>query len=157
MFYNSADSIKSFLGTVSNVKMDEFGMFIEAVLDESAEYAKEVLELIEKGVLGWSSGSVSHLIEMEGKNIRRWPIVEFSLTHVPAEPRTVGVEHIRALFTDAGLDVPEALLESDELKNSAGEKESIEEHNQTEEEAQKTFVVGFISALLTLLGVSDND
>ena len=131
-------SIKSFLGVVENaaIKMDEFGMFIEAVLDEAEEYAKEVLELIEKGVMGWSSGSVSHLIEMDGKNIKRWPIVEFSLTHIPAEPRTIGVEHIRGLFTDAGLEVPEALLQGDKPKKSAAEEEGVEEQNKLTDDEQ---------------------
>ena len=143
--------VKSFLGIVENaaIKIDEFGMFIEAVLDESKEYAKQVLELIEQGVLGWSSGSVPQLIEVDGKNIKQWPIVEFSLTHTPAEPRTIGVEHIRALFTDAGLDVPEALLESVKLKDSAGEEESIEEQNVSDEAIKAT--VGGLLALLKLL------
>jgi len=40
---------------------------------------------------------VGHLIEREGKTIKRWPIVEFSLTPTPAEPRTIGVERLKAL------------------------------------------------------------
>lgn len=107
-------SIKNFLGAVSRsaMKFDENGLFIEAVLDESQEYVAEVLELIEQGVIGWSSGSIGHLVEMDGKNIKRWPIVEFSLTHTPAEPRTLGVEHLRGLLEAVGDEEVLELVES---------------------------------------------
>lgn len=127
-------SIRSFLGAVKSaaVKMDDVGLFIEAVLDESREYVKEVLDLVEQGIIGWSSGSIGHLVEMDGKAIKRWPIVEFSLTHTPAEPRTLGVEHVRGLMKATGTvledvepdepDTPEAVGEDsvdDETKNDA--------------------------------------
>jgi len=94
-------SVKEQLGDVISVKADDFGLFIEAVLDESKEYVAQIVSLIEQGVMGWSSGSVPHLIEMAGKTITRWPIFEWSLTHTPAEPRTLGVEQLRALLAAA--------------------------------------------------------
>ncbi len=155
---NTRFSVKNFLGIVENaaIKMDDFGMFIEAVLDESKEYTKQVLELVEQGVIGWSSGSVPQLIKVDGKNIKRWPIVEFSLTHSPAEPRTVGVEHIRGLFNDAGLEVPEALLQGDEPENSAAEEEGVDIQVVSEKSALE-YITAFMGALLELLGVSDNE
>lgn len=115
-------SIKQFLGAVNNasIKADEFGLFVEAVLDESKEYVKEVLNLIEEGVIGWSSGSIGHLVERAGKTIKKWPIVEFSLTHTPAEPRTLGVEHIRALEA-AGLSGSDSLEELDADEGGSSE------------------------------------
>lgn len=115
-------SLKSFLGAVksSSIFADDKGLFIEAVLDESADYMKEILDLIEQGVIGWSSGSIGHLVQREGKNIRTWPIVEFSLTHTPAEPRTLGVEHLRALEA-VGLEA------SDTLEEVEAETESVSE------------------------------
>jgi HK97 family phage major capsid protein len=56
-----------------------------------------VVQLVEKGALGWSSGSVGHLTRRSGKSITQWPIVELSLTPTPAEPRTLGVELIKSL------------------------------------------------------------
>jgi HK97 family phage major capsid protein len=47
--------------------------------------------------LGWSSGSIAHLTQRANGIIKSWPIVEFSLTPTPAEPRTLGVERIKAL------------------------------------------------------------
>jgi HK97 family phage major capsid protein len=63
----------------------------------------EVLRLIEQGVLGWSSGSVSHLVRRAQGVIKHWPIVEFSLTPQPCEPRTVGVQRIKTIaFAEGG-------------------------------------------------------
>lgn len=81
----------------SDIKADDTGLWIEAELDRHAAYMDMVLELAEKGVLGWSSGSVGHLVAREGKSIKRWPIVEFSLTPTPAEPRTLGVNRLKTL------------------------------------------------------------
>jgi phage head maturation protease len=87
------------LGRVTNdaIKVDDKGLWIEAQLDRSAAYVDEVLKLVEAGVLGWSSGSIAHLARAEKGMIKSWPIVEFSLTPTPAEPRTIGVERIKAL------------------------------------------------------------
>ena len=69
-------------------------------MQRSKQYVDQVLKLIEKGVLGWSSGSVSHVVRREGGLIKSWPVVEFSLTPTPCEPRTLGVERIKALAAD---------------------------------------------------------
>lgn len=78
-------------------KIDEVGIWVEAQLDRHKDYVSEILQLIDEGILGWSSGSVGHLVERDGKTIKRWPIVEYSLTPTPAEPRTIGVERIKQL------------------------------------------------------------
>jgi HK97 family phage major capsid protein len=88
------------LGTVIETKADDTGLWVEAQLDRSRRYVDAVVNLIEKGVLGWSSGSISHLVRREGKSIKAWPIVEFSLTPTPAEPRTLGVHRLKALVAD---------------------------------------------------------
>lgn len=105
--------VKHPLGMVRNeqIKRDNFGLWLEAQLDRSKEYIKEVTQLIEEGVLGWSSGSVPHLVDvLQGGKIKTWPIVEFSLTPTPAEPRTLGVQHLRSALEAAGIRVPDSLL-----------------------------------------------
>jgi hypothetical protein len=84
---------------VGELKTDDTGVFIDAVLDESGEYVTAVQQLLEAGVLGWSSGSASHLVTREAvaddngttkaHNIKQWLLAEASLTHTPAEPRNV--------------------------------------------------------------------
>ena len=101
VFYEHTHDIpQNALGTVKSEEKDEVGLWIEAQLDKSKAYVAAVLDLIEEGVIGLSSGSVGHLIRREGKNLTQWPIVEFSLTPQPAEPRTLGVSQIKALFND---------------------------------------------------------
>ena len=93
------DEVKHILGKTVKEEKDEFGIWVEAQLERSKEYIKEILTLIDEKVLGWSSGSIRHLIELEGKVYKRWPIVEYSLTPTPAEPRTLGVERLKKLAT----------------------------------------------------------
>lgn len=82
---------------ITAIAEDDDGLWIEAELDRSAAYMDSVLSLIEAGKLGWSSGSVGHLVSRDGRQIKRWPVVEFSLTPTPAEPRTLGVEVLKSL------------------------------------------------------------
>jgi len=79
------------LGTVVKMEQHDYGLWIEAELDRAKEYTEAVLALIEQEVLGFSTGSASHLVRMKGNMITQWPILEVSLTTTPCEPRTVGV------------------------------------------------------------------
>lgn len=98
VFYDhTLGDVQHQLGRVVKISAQEAGLWIEAQIERATDYAEQVLKLIEKGVLGWSSGSVSHLVRREGKTIKSWPIYEFSLTPTPAEPRTLGVEQIKRI------------------------------------------------------------
>ena len=90
-------AVKDFLGETITEKVDDVGIWVEAQLDKSKKYVKYVLQMIEKGLIGWSSASAPQLVLMAGKKIERWPIVEYSLTPTPAEPRALGVERLKAL------------------------------------------------------------
>ena len=87
------------IGTVKSVTADETGLWVEAELKRSEDYVDAVLELINRGVIGWSSGSVPHLVRREAKSITQWPVIEWSLTPTPAEPRTLVVERIKSIDT----------------------------------------------------------
>lgn len=111
LYDHSLGEVKHFLGKAIKVEPRDDGIWVEAELDRNAKYVAHVLELIAKGALGWSSGSVSHLVRMEGTQIKSWPVVEFSLTPTPAEPRTLGVEVIKTLIeSDSSFEalMPEA-------------------------------------------------
>lgn len=91
---------KSIIGSIKADAMteDETGLWVEAELARNSDYVEAVITLVEAGALGWSSGSFGQLADVDGKMIKRWPIVEFSLTPTPAEPRTLGVEQLRGLI-----------------------------------------------------------
>jgi HK97 family phage major capsid protein len=88
------------LGYATAVTPDDIGLFVEAELAKSEAYTAAVMELVQAGKVGFSSGTIGHLARRSGKSIKTWPIVEFSLTTTPAEPRTLGVERIKSLYPD---------------------------------------------------------
>jgi len=84
------------LGRGEFIKSDEVGMWFEAQLNLRDKYEQMIYKLAKDGKLGWSTGSVSHLVRREavksGVNwVKSWPIAEVSLTPMPAEPRTTAI------------------------------------------------------------------
>lgn len=98
LYDHTLGDIKGIIGRTRKVEPRDEGLWVEAELDRNADYVKLVLELVQKGALGWSSGSVPHMTQKESGTFKRWPVVEFSLTPTPAEPRTLGVEIIKTLM-----------------------------------------------------------
>jgi hypothetical protein len=76
------------VGVIDKVEADDVGVWAEAQLDKRNRYTAKVKDLVLKGALGWSSGSISHLVKKarDGR-ILQWPIVEGSATPTPMEPR----------------------------------------------------------------------
>ena len=133
MYDHGQQEVKHVLGKTISELADDTGVWVEAQLDRHQSYVKEILKLIEEKIIGWSTGSVGHLVERDEGVIKRWPVVEYSLTPTPAEPRTLGVERIKALAKDN--PHLEALLpqETGEVSsadatgdNKAGESEQIQ-------------------------------
>jgi hypothetical protein len=79
------------VGMIDTLDVDDLGVWVEGVLDRRNKYTAKVKELVGKGALGWSSGSLSHVVRKRAGEILRWPLAEASLTATPAEPRTLGV------------------------------------------------------------------
>lgn len=76
------------VGTIDVIKTDDIGVWAEGQLDNHNKYIEAIKKLIAKGILSWSSGAPPHLVETANDGrIKRWPIIEGSLTPTPAEPR----------------------------------------------------------------------
>lgn len=89
---------RAVIGKVTRQQDDDIGRWIEAELDAHNQYVAALPALLAQAALGWSSGSIQHLVDIAPSGeIKSWPIVEFSLTPVPAEPRTLGVQELRSL------------------------------------------------------------
>lgn len=75
------------------VTIDDVGVFVDGELDVRDKYIQAIYAMAEKGKLGWSSGSMSHLVQRtpNGKafEIKSWALGECSLTPCPVEARTV--------------------------------------------------------------------
>ena len=63
VLYDHAQEIKSVLGRVTKISAKEAGLWMEAQISRAKDYAEQVLELVKNGKLGYSTGSVAHLVE----------------------------------------------------------------------------------------------
>ncbi len=105
------DQLKtSVVGLVDVLTADAVGLWYEAQLTMAGEYRTALEDLIGKGALGTSSGTLpaARKVNRQTGEITRWAIAELSLTPTPAEPRMMArpVEAIKAAFVEAGLDFP---------------------------------------------------
>lgn len=74
LYDHAMGDIKSVIGTVTKVEAQNSGIWMESEIRKGKQYAKQILELIRSGVLGYSTGSVAHLVERLEVQIKRWPI-----------------------------------------------------------------------------------
>lgn len=84
--------IRHALGTVTRADKDQKGWWLECEIDLHREYAAEVVELVKKGITGYSLGALAHtlLIAADGE-IKRFEAGEVSGTVRAAEPRLIGL------------------------------------------------------------------
>lgn len=106
------------IGQIEVMQPDDTGVWVEAQLDLHNRWARRVLALVERGALGWSSGSLPHLVEvLDDGHIRRWPVVEGSLTPTPAEPRFTDAVTVKAAFEALGLPTDRITAPADRARN----------------------------------------
>jgi len=91
IYYNHGLDAKLKTRKLGNGKMtiDDSGVWIEAQLQLRDEYEQAIYQMVESGKMGWSSGTLSHLVEAEpvGKSqwIKHWPLgKDASITPTPA-------------------------------------------------------------------------
>lgn len=106
------------IGHYDVMQPDDVGLWCEAQLDIANKYTVAVKELARRGALGASSGTLpgARKVASNGE-IKRWCIVEGSLTPSPAESRLrteMPVEILKSFYDQMGLQLPDTL--SDEAK-----------------------------------------
>lgn len=80
------------VGWTTTLRQTDRGLWVQAQLDRAAAWHKEIRQLIEAGALGWSHGTLDYLIELGPpdetgiREVRRWPLIELTLTPMPANP-----------------------------------------------------------------------
>jgi hypothetical protein len=94
------------IGTVDTWQPDEWGVWIEGEWARHGRYVRAVRELVRRGALHWSGGSAPNLVRRapDGK-LMRWPIMEWSMTPTPAEPRLTDVRQLEAAYKAIGLEL----------------------------------------------------
>ena len=111
------------IGVIDTLRPDDIGLWAEAQLDLHKRYVRAVQRLVDQGVLSWSSGSLPHLVEVDGDGwIKRWPIVEGSLTPTPAEPRHTDVQTLKSAYKALGLDMTRLGIAAAEMPKQASDE-----------------------------------
>lgn len=98
------------VGLVDVMEPDSTGLWIEAQIKEHDAYQKLIAPLVNKGMLGWSSGALpgGRRVDRRTGKVTRWPIVEASMTPTPMEWRMAAehpIQHIKGIYRLAGLPV----------------------------------------------------
>ena len=94
-------------GYIKSTARDAYGLLATAVITADEQYQKFVRDMVGKGVLRWSSGALSHLVDRapqkNGTNrIDRWIIGEGALTPTPAEPRLPAIVSLKSIIAALG-------------------------------------------------------
>lgn len=103
------DTLKSIvLGVVDTMERDDTGVWIEAQIKEHDYYKRFINPLVSQKMLGWSSGSLpgARRVERDGE-IKRWTIVEASMTPTPMEWRMATqypIGAVKSIYRMVGLD-----------------------------------------------------
>lgn len=114
------------VGRIVAIKADNIGLWAEAQLDMRNRYADAVKELVKAGALSWSSGSMSHLVQRGNDGqIKRWPVVEGSLTPTPAEPRMTDIHEIKSAFEALSINFNLDLLQEPEPETMPEDGEAV--------------------------------
>lgn len=122
------------VGTIDVLEIDPVGLWMETQLDMANEYAQAVQKLAKKKALGASSGALpgSRKVKADGE-IAQWAIIEGSFTPTPAEPRLreLGVEVVKAIYAEAGLEFPDDALKA---TDTGGEEPRLSSEAELESE-----------------------
>lgn len=117
------------IGRARATRRDAQGLWFEVMLDKTKKYAERIWRAAMDGLARASSGAINYLVRRsETGELLQWPIGELTLIdkqgyRQPANE--LAVVNLKALFSDAGLDFPEGLLKSDELKGKSVEPKGI--------------------------------
>ncbi len=101
------------VGTITDLSVRAaLGGWMQGQLDAQSQYYGAIRDLVKAGKLFLSSGAMAHLVDVDRKSgdIRRWPVVEGSLTPTPANLlATVAFPEASRHYRAAALTLPEPL------------------------------------------------
>lgn len=137
---NDNDVLRVPIGVIDTIEQDDAGVYVEgslksaeeiaAFIDGEMEKAKEyrdaIHQLVQKGVLHWSTDSAPHLVDRvpqanKSAWLKTWPFFGASLTPIPAEPRLPPVAEIKSAYQMLGLPIPQSLTETQPANSTKAE------------------------------------
>lgn len=94
------------IGKRTSYKTDDIGVWVEDWLDKSSKYWVMVKPLLEAEALYYSPGSAPHLVKREDDGrLKSFPVVEDTLTPVPAQHRLLPIEQIQSAYKSANIEL----------------------------------------------------
>ncbi len=148
------------IGSIDTIKLDKVGLWAEAQLDLHNQYLEAVQGLIDKGILGWSSGALPQAVEKDyDGRIKRWPIIEGSLTPTPAEYQRTRVTTLKAYLASLEDRNDKA---GDTGQDAAGDEPPITESKPTKQtkgtkQMNDQMMAALIQAVAEALGMQLNE
>jgi hypothetical protein len=104
------------VGYLYDTTVKDLGLWTKGQLDRSHQYWEQIKSLIMAGKLFFSSGAVPHLVQIESNgHIKRWPVVEGSLTPTPAHPLAT-VDALKAIQWLREIGISEDALKTITIK-----------------------------------------
>jgi HK97 family phage major capsid protein len=119
LFHHGGDgTIKSVrIGVIKSIVDDGVGLWAEGIIEMREKYNRAVYDLVKRGILDWSSGTLPDLVEIDDDGfIKNWPIVEGSTTPTPAMPMFKTRVHSLKGLVEASKGVALELPEDDRLE-----------------------------------------
>lgn len=75
------------IGMIDVIREDDEGVWAEGILNLRQKYVQAIDRMVKKGILDWSSGTLPQLVEVAKDGfIKRWPLIEGTMTYAPAMP-----------------------------------------------------------------------
>ena len=84
---HDAETRGTIIGRQIEAERTDAGVWAKVQLDKANRYAAMIAEMVEAGLMGFSSGALGHLVDVSKRgDILEWPWVELSITPSPANP-----------------------------------------------------------------------
>lgn len=115
LFHHGLDSDVGLavIGKRIDTKPDDIGVFVTHWVDKSNRYWRLIEPLLTAGRLYYSPGSAPHLVKRaRDGQLLSFPVIEDTLTPIPAQYRLRPVEQIKAAYQAANLEMPETATET---------------------------------------------
>jgi hypothetical protein len=139
----------SVIGRRVKAEVRDTGVWVEDWLDQSSAYWKMVKPLLDAEVLYYSPGSAPHLVRKEENGeLKSYPVIEDTLTPIPAQHRLRPIEQIKTAYKSAGLDLPTG-LEGPEQEQDSGDGEGSP--------CWKAIATAWTKATLTHIGILEQE
>ncbi len=115
-----------YIGKTTGYEVKPDGVWFRVLLDKANDYARRVWDAARTGIAKASSGSVAHLhrVAPDG-HITHWPVAELSIFDAvgkrqPANQYAVALPVMKAVYAQAGIDLPDDIEGTDEPAAEAG-------------------------------------